>query len=407
MANALACSFLESDGEVSALRPEWEVLSRMAGSSDLLLSFGWYMAWRSVFGARLRNGVVAFRRNSALVGVMPLMLGRTLRSPSMVVRHDYLPGDDAFLTRRPRVRFIPVRQLSPVLGLEATLWRGGPLAAPGNEADCYAALLRFLQEFSGWDVAVLPLPDSVARALATRCGEIGIAARIDTLDRPMYRRLDLPPWATFLKGKQRHFRRRYDEATKRAQKAGLAFRTFAGPAEIGPGLAVLADVAARSWKAEGRAEQAVNVPYTPASRAFFEMLCLAADDGAVPVVLAIYQGQDPKGALLSMRFGRRFVLLLTFFDPSMRHVSLGRLLIKMAYEWAVDHGVAEIDFNSNSPFAAIYADHHETYQNLTLFSAAPRGRLVHALSRCAGRGRQPTGPAQPSEDSDSCQTANP
>mgnify|MGYP006870803971 CR=1 FL=1 len=186
MANALACSFLESDGEVSALRPEWEVLSRMAGSSDLLLSFGWYMAWRSVFGARLRTGVVAFRRNSALVGVMPLMLGRTLRSPSMVVRHDYLPGDDAFLTRRPRARFIPVRQLSPVLGLEATLWRGGPLAAPGNEADCYAALLRFLQEFSGWDVAVLPLPDSVARALAavaSPAGEVGLLdARVGVLE---------------------------------------------------------------------------------------------------------------------------------------------------------------------------------------------------------------------------------
>ena len=73
MANALACSFLESDGEVSALRPEWEVLSRMAGSSDLLLSFGWYMAWRSVFGARLRNGVVAFRRNSALVMAKPII----------------------------------------------------------------------------------------------------------------------------------------------------------------------------------------------------------------------------------------------------------------------------------------------------------------------------------------------
>ncbi len=407
MANVLACSFLESDTEVAGLRSEWDALLAATGSSDLLLSFAWYRAWRSTFGRRLRNGVLAIRRNATLIGVMPLMLGRTLRAPSMIVRHDYLPGDEKFLTRHPRARFIPVRQLSPVLGLEATLWRGGPLAAPGEEIACYEALPRFLRELPGWDLAVLPLPDSAARLLETRCHEIGIAARIDFLDRPMYRRLDLPPWASFLGEKQRHFRRRYDEATKRAQKESLAFRNFSGPAEIGSGLAVLADVAARSWKAEGREEQAVNVPYTPDSRAFFETLCLAADSAATPVVLAIHQGQDPKGAMLAMQFGRRLVLLLTFFDPKMRHVSLGRLLIKMAYEWAVDHGVAEIDFNSNSPFAAIYADHHETYQNLTLFSPAPYGRLVHALSSCAGRGRKAVAPAQPSEEPDSCQTAKP
>lgn len=407
MSQAPECRFLESEAEISGLRPEWESLSGTSSRSDLLLSYPWYDAWRRVFGGQVRNGVIAVRRDGALIAVMPIMIGRVWRSPSVDVRHDYKAGDDRFLTAHPRSRFVPVRQLSPVLSLEATTLRGGPLTSPGNESLGYEAILRFIRDFSGWDVAVFPLPESIVTTLQEMSRKAGIQVRVDRLNRPMYRRTELPPWDSFLKQKQRHFRKRFEEAVKRAHREGLVFETFVGHGNIGQGLDVLAEVAKRSWKADGREGQAVIVPYTSASQSFFEALCLRSDRDVVPVVSAIFQGAEPKAALLSAAFGKSLVLLLTFYDPTIKHVSLGRLLIKMAYEWASANGMTEIDFNSNNPFAGIYADHHDLYHNLTLFKGSLYGRFLYAVSRtslyCSRRLR----PQPQSQTVDPCATATP
>ncbi|HVZ02926.1 MAG TPA: GNAT family N-acetyltransferase [Dongiaceae bacterium] len=405
MTAPLDCRFVDWEREGAALRDDWDALQRKtAYSADPLLSHHWYAAWRSVFGGRIRSRVVAVRRGPALTAVLPVMIGRVRRSPSMTVRHDYMPGDHQFATARQRSRVIPVRQLSPVLGLEAATWRGGPLVDPEEEGASLEALFGFLRNQAGWDLAVFPLAANAADRMAEICRRIGIAARIDRLDRPMYRREDLPPWDVFLKSKHSHFRKRYQEAVRRAAREGLTFQTFSGRDGIEPALATVAEVAQRSWKADGREGQAVLVPYTPDSRRFFETLCTAGD-GIIPVVSVIAQGDAPKAALLSIAYGKRLVTLLTFYEPSIRHISLGRLMIKMAHEWAVEHGLAEIDFNSNNPFAAIYADHHEIYHNLTLFSGSLYGRLIHAVSRSSKAAEPESVPdaGQP----DSWQEANP
>ena len=381
MSNALDCRFLETAAEIAAMRADWEALLKSTRSSDLLLSHHWYHTWRRVFGSRVRNGVVTVRRSGALIALMPIMIGRVLRSPSMAVRHDYMAGDEKFLAGRSRFRLIPIRQLSPILGLEASMWRGDPLVAPGEKDSSCDALLHFFRDFAGWDVAVFPLPESFVNSIEAACRMIGVRVRIDRLHRPMYRRADLPPWDAFLKAKGGHFRKRSGAVIKRANKEGLTFQTFAGPEDIGRGLAVVAEVAKRSWKASGREGQAVLVPYTPASQRFFEALCSDTDGGTVPVVSAIYQDGTPKAAFLSAAFGKRLVTLLTFYDPSIKHASPGHLLIKMAYEWAADRGMTEIDFNSNNPFSAVYADRHEVYHNLTLFNGSLYGRVLHALSQ--------------------------
>jgi len=199
----------------------------------------------------------------------------------------------------------------------------------------------------------------------------------------MFRRSHLPPWEAFLGEKQHHFRKRYGEAVKRAARAGLIFKTFAGSAAIGPGLEVLSTVAEQSWKTGGRDGEAAVVPYTPASRAFFETVCRDADTGITPLVSAIYEGEQARAALLSIAFGSQLVTLLMFYDPTIKHISTGRLLIKMAYEWAHAQGMSRIDFNSNNAFAENFADQHEVYHNLTLFSGSLYGRSIHALARIA------------------------
>ncbi len=69
-----------------------------------------------------------------------------------------------------------------------------------------------------------------------------------------------------------------------------------------------------------------------------------------PVVAAIYQGKNPMAAILSATIGGNLITLQTFHDPSLKRVSVGRLLIKMAYEWALENNLAEIDFNATSPW---------------------------------------------------------
>ena len=290
MAERLECRFVDWEAEGATLRSDWDALQqRTASRSDPLLSHVWYDAWRSVFGGRIRSRVITVRRDGILTGILPVVIGRVLRSPSMMVRHDYMPGDDRFVTARQRSRIIPVRQLSPVLGLEAATWRGGPLLDPKHEGASLEALVGFLQNCAGWDLAVFPLAASASERMAETCRSMGIAARIDRLDRPMYHREDLPPWEMFLKSKNSHFRKRYQETARRAAREGLTFQTFSGQDGIEAALAKVAEVAERSWKAGGREGQAVLVPYTPESRRFFETLCTAIDD-IVPVVSVVAQG---------------------------------------------------------------------------------------------------------------------
>jgi hypothetical protein len=227
----------------------------------------------------------------------------------------------------------------------------------------------------------MPLPEPTADALHAVSVEFGIRARLDHIQRPMYRRSDLPPWETFLGEKQHHFRKRYGEAVKRAARAGLVFKTYMGPEVIEQGLQALSVVADHSWKTEGREGEAAVVPFTPASKAFFETLCRNADAGIMPVISAIYQDGVPKAALLSIAFGTRLVTLLMFYDRSLKQVSTGRLLMKMAYEWAVEHGISDIDFNSNNAFAENFADQQEIYHNLTLFKGSWYGTFIYTLAR--------------------------
>ncbi len=69
-----------------------------------------------------------------------------------------------------------------------------------------------------------------------------------------------------------------------------------------------------------------------------------------------------------------------FYDRSLKQVSTGRLLMKMAYEWAVEHGMSDIDFNSNNAFAENFADQQEIYHNLTC-SRLRYGTFIYTLAR--------------------------
>lgn len=382
-------TFVLEPAALESLALEWQELEAQLPGHLFSLSHAYFAAWRKLFGAGVQCGVVTLRDSGTLLAVMPIMIARCWRGPAMSVRFDYYPDDMRFVLARSKWRCLPVRQLSPPISLESGNLRGGYLAHP--QAD--AGLVRWhlavaLMAVPGWTVGVFPIPIDETDAWQALLGDGTLRGFIRSSDRRFYRRRKLDSWQAFLRSRNSHFRKRYNEATRRAEQEGLTFKTFSGPDEIGRGLDVLAEVSGHSWKNGTRDGEAVIVPYSSTARAFFETLCTVDAGSLKPVVAAIYQGDSAKAAILSVTAGGSLVTLLTFHDPDLKRVSVGRLLIKMAYEWAVDNNLAEIDFNATSPWVEPYSDQIDEYGQMVIFNDTPFGKMLEAGARIlAGRAR--------------------
>jgi GNAT acetyltransferase-like protein len=367
------------------LAVDWRALEARNPSRALWLSCDYFMAWCRTFGNNVRCGAVTLREDGNLLAVMPMMVARSWRGPALSARFDFHPGDAKFMQNEAKWRFLPVNQLSPPLSLESGNLRGGYLA--DREIDGSVVRQRLaeaLMDISGWTVGILPIPMEEREDWLVLLRDRKLTGFVRSGERIFYSRKALAPWQVFLRSKHSHFRKRYDEAIRRAKREGLMFKTFFGPDEISHGLEALAQVSERSWKTGTREGEAVVVPYTVKSQAFFEALCRGNDSVIKPVVSAIYHGVAPKAALLSAVLGTRLVTLLTYHDPSIKHVSVGRLLIKMAYEWAVDHGIREIDFNATSPWVEPYSDRIDSYGQLVIFNRGLYGGILNAAARRFG-----------------------
>jgi hypothetical protein len=377
--------FVTDTPSLQQLAPEWRVLESRNPIRPLWLSYEFFMAWRRTFGDSVRCGAVTLREKGDLLAVMPVMIARSWRGPALSVRFDYHPGDAKFVRERSKWRCLPVNQLSPPISLESGNLRGGHLADPErDEALLRRRLAAALTDIPSWTIGVFPIPMEKREEWLALIRDGTLTGFVRPSDRRFYSRKTVAPWETFLRSKNSHFRKRYGEAIKRASREGLSFKTFSGPDDISRGLEVLAEVSEHSWKTGTREGEAVVVPYTRESQTFYEFLCSSTDGVTTPVVSAIYHGATPKAAILSAALGARLVTLLTFYDPTIKNVSVGRLLIKMAYEWALEHGITEIDFNATSPWVEPYSDLVEEYGQLVIFNRGPYGRLLNAAARRFG-----------------------
>ena len=382
-------TFVLEPAALERLAPEWRGLEAHLPGHLFSLSHAYFAAWRKLFGAGVECGVVTLRESGTLLAVMPVMIARCWRGPAMSVRFDYYPGDMRFVLARSKWRYLPVQQLSPPISLESGNLRGGYLAHPQADAELVRRHLAIaLMAVPGWTVGVFPIPIDETDAWEALLRDGTLRGFIRSSDRRFYRRRQLDSWQAFLRSRNAHFRRRYKEATKRAEQEGLIFKTFSGPDEIRRGLDILADVSGLSWKNGTRDGEAVVVPYSSTARAFFETLCTGDGGSLKPVVAAILQGDSAKAAILSVTIGGNLVTLLTFHDPALKRVSVGRLLIKMAYEWAVDNELAEIDFNATSPWVEPYSNQADEYGQMVIFGSSHFSRILEVGARMlAGRAR--------------------
>ncbi|TVQ55531.1 MAG: GNAT family N-acetyltransferase [Rhodobacteraceae bacterium] len=378
---------LDADGRPAdpAAAAAWDRLARGAGVGALFATPAFASAFVAEFGDRGRLDLLALEDSAGRPrGFAPLMRCRVRRGPTLAPRHDYLAGDVALL-RRPGRRMLPLRQASPLLGLEAMAMRAAVLAEPDDEADAWRALPAGFAAARGWDVAVLPVEASRILDLSASAREAGLIALVHPLERPMRAIRRVRPSAEIVAGGSGKFRQNVRRAEKFADTCGWRFETRAG-SRVAADYEAFAAVAETSWKEDVAADRAISeavvVPYAGPQRRFVERLF--GSGGPEPVLVTARRGTQIGAAILGARTGPTLTLLLLFQNAEAGRESLGRLVLHRIIDWAAQQGVRTIDMNSNAGWTERYADDAPVLHNLVLLRRDPIGWALAAIGRMRG-----------------------
>lgn len=373
---------IESDTDLSALRPHWRRLVADADGRRPFCTDDWYQAWRDVFGQGKQHRVFACWQQDHLVALRPMVQNWVWRGPALSAQYDSAPEDVQFLRQKPRFRCLPVRQISSPTTLENANLRDSLISTAGMEMSCQQAWLETLAGMSDWDVARLFCAREHINTLlaqAHRCGLVGFAR---TRSMPIYT-MQIMPWQVLCANRSANFRKQM----KRAQAATLTLaggyrsRAFVGTAQMTEGLSALYTLAESSWKSQGRSEEPIHMPPTAKNRAFFERICTDPDAPFTPYIHLLYDGPRPFSGILTLLMKDRLFGAMTFFDPAYAAASPGRLLFSEAIEKAWQLGARRFDLNGGSPFLAYFADSTTHYHQVLLFNRHPYARMLHSMAR--------------------------
>ncbi|WP_134681561.1 GNAT family N-acetyltransferase [Paracoccus ravus] len=367
--------------------PEWEELAKAEPNYPLLGHPAFSQAFAAhfddrarIFAARLRDGAGTLR------AVQPLMISRHLRHPGLVPRYDYLSGDAAFLTEK-RSRVIPLRQLSPVLGLEC-----GNLRMAGCRGDLakeifWPPLTLRLRRLRGWDIGIFPIEAGEFELAAASFRHAGCPAFRGRTDRAYLMREKPRPIAEIVATQSKKFRQNIRRASSEAESSGIRFDVLDGHAasDLMPAFAALG---AASWKAGGRlvAEargQALSVPYQGQQREFFETL---ARDPRLRPVMSVARGDDGLHAACLGFFGAGcLTTMITLHRPSSGKAGHGRLVLHELIDWAWRNGASRIDFNTTAEWPRPYADQSRDDLHLVVMRPGIYGGALALLARLRGQ----------------------
>lgn len=374
---------LEAPAEIARLEPEWDALARAVVRAPCFALPGYFRVWRRLLAGDVAPAVLAARAGGELRGVMPIMRAQVRRGPTCAPRHDFAPSDRALVERRPRP--IPVRQVSPVVSIPATLVGPVPLCHDCDTALVTAAMARALLALRGWDVIVLPVYEGVEQeSWRAAFAAEGRNPHLQELGRFVQSIRDLRPFDAIVAGQKKKYRQNVRRARAAAEKAGLRLAVHEGQAEVAARLATLEAVARASWKHLGREDQQVALPYAGRQQAFFEALLGEPDTGLTPMLVTAEADGGAVAVMLAVRHGATLTALLTFHDGRCAAASPGLLILGRLIDWAAEHGIRWLDLNATHEWVRYLADERRAQNNLVVFAPTLRGRLYELIARKAG-----------------------
>jgi CelD/BcsL family acetyltransferase involved in cellulose biosynthesis len=325
---------------LESVAAEWDDLAARTGASPFVHP-GWIEAWWGAFG-RGELRVLAARRNGALVGVLPLGLGRGgLRSPT----NEHTPAFDVVAADDEAVRAL-ADALFGERARRVTLWR---LASGG--AAC-AGLEAFGAE-AGYRTAVTP----VARSPYIAC-----ARTLEDHERALSRNLRHDV--------QRRLRRLCEEGS-------VAIDVMDG----GTDLAGLLDegfrVEALSWKGA----QGTAIASDPRTRAFYEAVARWAS--ARGWLRLAFLRVDGRAIAFQFDFeaGRTYYSLKIGYDPAFDRYSPGKLLAYAMVARAVSTGLATYELlGLDEPWKERWTSTFREHVGFQAYAPSPAGAASWAVA---------------------------
>lgn len=367
------------------LGQDWQRLAALDDRGCFFASPGFVAVFADLVRDRAQVSLLIFRVAERLVGVLPVMRCRVWRSPGLVPRHDFLAGDQRLLRDHGR-RWVPLRQISPVLGLAASDLSTRMVAAPGWDGRIWQALPTALAQMPGWDMAVFPIEEPALRAATVGARAAGLPIALRRIDRPMQSLHPVLPAAELIAAGSKKFRQNMRRAEKFAAGSGAVIEVLCDGAAR-DALPAFADLAARSWKASDDSQraqgEAVVVPYAGAQRHFAE--ALARDTRQRPVLAVARREGEWRAACLAFATERTLTPFVMVQDAEAGRESFGHLVLHALIDHAAAQGLARVDYNANSAWVAPYVNEVAMVQVLALFRSGLAGRALAALANRRGR----------------------
>jgi hypothetical protein len=313
------------------------------------------------------------------------MLDRVWRGPAATPRFDYDPRDRRMVARAGR-RILPLRQMTTMASLPATMLWVGPLCRPEDAGPVTEAMAEVMLRLPGWNVLVLAAQDGDDRDRWVRAFDtLGARPRVQQLGRKVQNIDRILPFHDIVARQNKKFRQNVRRAEAAAGKAGLRFEILSGAEAVAPHLGTVARIARASWKHEGRSDAAVHIPYAGDQQRFFEALLGQPVPGAEPVLGLVSDNDGPFAVLLLLKHATTVTALLTFWDGRQKAASPGLLLLGRAIDWAVAAGAGRFAMNATAPWVRYLADSEKTICHVVVFGSTPWGRALGAIARWSGR----------------------
>lgn len=385
-ATALRYRFLSSEEDLAKIAGDWKLLTLRVSSALPYQTYAWFKAWQCTFGENKNVGVLVWYHGSDLVGLMPLMILSVRRSPSLFVRFDYTPEDQAFLRANSLFRFLHVHQITPPMNLESCNLRGDLLATQEYETQCIRMIFMGLSSIPGWNTALLPCAVTQMGQSMEAMQTSGLMGFVRRSDRAFYS-LKTLPWPEFLQKCSKNFKKNMRKILDQtSQRKDLQCQNFYGAHQAESALQSLYAIAERSWKARGRVGEEIHLPLTHRTRSFFYHLCTHSSSEITPYILILSVGREPRAGMLYLRTNQCLFGCQMFYDPAIANLSPGHLMMKEAITWAWEQGIQTIDLNGASLFNQMYADHSVMYHQMLIFRKEPYSRLLYTLSHWLSSG---------------------
>ena len=370
----LIAAAIEDETAMAELLLEWRALADAVQPPSIFLDPAVWQSWRRTLASNAKPLLFVVREAERMVGVLPAMIKWAWRGPTLGVRYDYDPADRRFLTDPPW-RMVPLRQLSPISSLPATMLGPMLLAQPEHRREVIFTVTAAIAANKGWDVAVIPLEQPDVALWQDGFAAAKLRSVQQNIDRKSFYLSNAVSFNTVVARQNQKFRANVRRVSRVAERAGIAITISHDRPAM---LSWLTQISQESWKAGVRFGEHVMVPFAGPQRDFIKDLLLGTD-GLQSVATIAWLGGKPIAIVLGAVRHRTLTTLLTFWTGAAKEASPGLLTMAAMIDWAALNGIEVVDFNANSPWIRHLADHCAVQQNLIAFAPTLRGAALAAL----------------------------